>query len=147
MYGRGNRFTLCFNRREIKNKGTRNTRLKFPEKRRPFSVSLVEFKEDGEQEFLGTNRYGTPVATPLKEKSPSSVVRAGGIERIPFVFRVASAGLYFLVFSVPVPEEEKQLAKKLGFRYGANWVAKKFFFRAIDVGIRCNIDSFSTLIG
>ena len=65
-------------------------------------------------------------AIPTEEESPSSIVRAAGVERIPFVFRVGTGGLFFLVFSVPVPQEEKEIAEKLGFKYGANWVGKKF---------------------
>jgi len=111
---------------EIINKGTRNTRLEFSDDRRPFEVSSVRIGAEGKMEFETVDRYGTPVATSKKEYSPSSVVRAGGTEKVPFVFRVASAGLYLLIFSVPVPKEEKEIASKLGFKYGGNWVGKKF---------------------
>ena len=111
---------------EIRNNGTRNTRLEFPKDRKPFSVASVEIMQNGEMKFLEPDRYGTPVGTSLEEESPSSIVRAAGVERIPFVFRVGTGGLFFLVFSVPVPQEEKEIAEKLGFKYGANWVGKKF---------------------
>ena len=111
---------------EIRNNGTNNTRLEFAKDRKPFSVASVAIEQDGEMEFSVTNSCAIPVATALDEESPSILVRATGVERIPFVFRIGKVGLYLLIFSAPVPQDEKKIAEKLGFEFKGNWVGKKF---------------------
>jgi hypothetical protein len=111
---------------KIENKGTRNTRLKYPEDRKPLSVWNPEWNDKGDLQFVAVSRHGIPVSTSPNVPSPSSIIRAGGLETIPFVFRVSSPGLYLLIFSVPVPKEEISIAKKLGFVFGSNWTAKQY---------------------
>lgn len=112
---------------QIENKGTINTRLIYDEERKPLSVYPVAKVDDtGTLHFGSPDRYGTPVGTSPNELSPSVNVRAGGSERLHFLFRVKSPGLYLLAFAVPLDKDNQTIAKRLGFEFKGNWVAKEY---------------------
>lgn len=112
---------------QIENKGTINTRLAYGEDRKPLSVYPVVIVEDaGTPRFGSPEKYGTPVATSPRELSPSVNVRAGGCERLHFIFRVKSTGIYLITFAVPLDQDNQAIAKKLGFEFSGNWVAKEY---------------------
>ncbi|HLG17607.1 MAG TPA: hypothetical protein VJH03_24400 [Blastocatellia bacterium] len=114
---------------EIKNRGSRNAHLKYDETRDPFCVFPVRVEEDGSLKFEDEDRkrYRVPVSRFPNVASPSAIVRAGGCERIPFFFRVGRPGLYLLAFSVPLPQEEQDICRKLGFEFPGRWAAKEYF--------------------
>lgn len=112
---------------EIANNGIRNTRLAYDESRKPFLVFATKVKEDGTLDFIQKSAHPVHVGRHPQSTSPSVIVRAGGVERIPFFFRVDSKGLYFLVFWARASHEEQASAKELGFLYPGNYVGKKFF--------------------
>jgi hypothetical protein len=108
---------------EIENKGSRNTRLVHE---KPFSVSAVDFQDDGSLKYERQAAYHVPLSTGPSLRSPSTIVRAGGREKIPFYFRVSSPGVYLLIFSAPVSKEEQDVGKELGLVFPVKWVAKKY---------------------
>lgn len=112
---------------QVENKGTINTLLPFGDDRKPLSVyEVVSFDDEGAPQFGSPQKYGTPVATSAGVLSPNVNVRAGGTEKIHFLFRAKSAGLYFLAFAVPLDPANQEIAKKLGFKFKGNWVAKEY---------------------
>ena len=111
---------------DVQNKGLSTTRLTYDEDRRPFLIFSVDFNDDGSPEFKKLAAYSVPVGRSPNEASPSLIVRAGGHERLPFLFRVKSAGLYLLVFSASPSEEDQAQARELGFKYPSRWVAKEY---------------------
>lgn len=112
---------------QVENKGTINTRLAYGEDRKPLSVYPVVIVDGtGTPRFGSPEKYGTPVATSPGELSPSVNVRAGGCERLHFIFRVKSTGIYLLAFAVPLDQDNQAIAKKLGFEFSGNWVAKEY---------------------
>ncbi|NIS69143.1 MAG: hypothetical protein GTO12_09380 [Proteobacteria bacterium] len=112
---------------EIENKGKAHSRLDYGDNRAPFFVYPVNFRDDGTLDFEDGIHYSVPLGRSPKVASPSLIVRAGGLERIPFFFRVNSPGLYLLVFSARLTAAEQDIAKDLGFKYPGNWVAKQYF--------------------
>ena len=112
---------------EIVNKGKRNTRLIYGEEKGPLFVYAVDTTENGALSFRGVNAYPVPVGRSPNVPSPSVNVRAGGRETVPFFVRVDSAGLYLLVFTARLSDEEQEIAKRLGFKFPGNWVAKQYF--------------------
>src|SRR5437870_1594618 len=112
---------------QVENQGTINTPLAYKKDRKPLSVyPVVTFDDTGTPQFGPGQKYGTPVATSPGVLSPSVNVRAGGFERLHFLFRVESPGLYFLTFAVSLDQENQDIAKKLGFEFKGNWVAKEY---------------------
>lgn len=111
---------------QIENKGTINTRLAYGEDRKPLSVYPVVTVNDTGPHFVLPEKYGTVVATSPGELSPSVNVRAGGCERLHFLFRVKSPGLYLLTFAVALDQDNQTIAKKLGFEFRGNWAAKEY---------------------
>ena len=111
---------------EIENKGSRNTRLVHGGNERPFSVFAVDYQDDGSLKYERQAAYPVLLSTAPSSRSPSTIVRAGGREKIPFYFRVSSPGVYLLIFRAPISEEEKAVGKELGLDFPANWVAKKY---------------------
>jgi hypothetical protein len=111
---------------EIENKGIRNTRLEHGEDRRPFLVFSVDFEDDGSLKYERLAAYPVPVSRAPNSKSPSTIIRAGGREKIPFYFRVSSPGAYLLVFTAPTSKEEQDIGKDLGLDFPGNWVAKEY---------------------
>jgi hypothetical protein len=112
---------------QVENKGTISTRLAYEQGKKPLSVyEVVSFGDVGTPQFGSPQKYGTPVATSPGELSPSVNVRAGGFERLHFLFRVKSPGLYLLTFAVSLDQENQDIAKKLGFEFKGNWVAKEY---------------------
>lgn len=112
---------------EIANNGIRNARLAYDESRKPFLVFATKVNEDGTLDFIQKSAHPVHVGRHPQSTSPSVIVQAGGVERIPFFFRVGSKGLYFLVFWARASEEEQASAKELGFIYPGNYVGKMFF--------------------
>jgi hypothetical protein len=111
---------------EIENKGSRNTRLVHGGNQGPFSVFAVDFEDDGSLKYERQAAYPVLLSTRPASKSPSTIVRAGGREKIPFYFRVSSPGVYLLIFRARVSKEEKAVGKELGLKFPASWVAKKY---------------------
>jgi hypothetical protein len=111
----------------IANNGIRNTRLAYDKSRNPFLVFAAKVNENGTLDFIKKSAHPVHVGRHPQSTSPSVIVRAGGVERIPFFFRVDSKGLYFLVFWARASEEEQASAKELGFMYPGNYVGKMFF--------------------
>lgn len=112
---------------QVENKGSINTRLVFGDDRKPLSVCPVTTVDDTGTPRVGSlEKYGTIVATSPGELSPSVNVRAGGCERLHFFFRVKTPGLYLLAFAVPLDADNQAIAKKLGFEFKGNWVAKEY---------------------
>jgi hypothetical protein len=111
---------------EIENKGSRNTRLVHGGNERPFSVYAVDFEDNGSLKYEFQAAYPVLRSTAPSSTSPSTVVRAGGREKIPFYFRVSTPGVYLLIFRAPISEEEQDIGKMLGLKFPANWVAKKY---------------------
>ncbi|HEY3134631.1 MAG TPA: hypothetical protein VGL29_01155 [Blastocatellia bacterium] len=120
---------------QVENKGTINTRLEFGDDRRPLSVYPVTGTDDTGKPRVGAREtYGTPVSTSLGELSPSVNVRAGGCERIHFLFRVKTPGLYLLTFAVPLDADNQAIAEQLGFKFKGNWAAKEYVVVRQQVG-------------
>ena len=111
---------------EIENKGSRNTRLVHGGNERPFSVFAVDFQDDGSLKYERQAAYHVLLSTAPSGRSPSTIVRAGGREKIPFYFRVSSPGVYLLIFRAPISGKEQAVGKELGLDFPANWVAKKY---------------------
>lgn len=111
---------------EIENKGIRNTRLEYGKDRRPFRVFSVERRNDGSLRYELRVACPVPVSTAPAISSPSTVIRAGGREKLPFYFRVSSPGVYLLVFTAPTSEEERAVGEELGLRFPGNWMAMEY---------------------
>lgn len=83
----------------VKNLGQRSTKLRPDSMSGPVQVSKITFGKSNKSQFgrvESTKVFFLPGWQP-KEKT----VLAGGIERLPFLVRVPSAGIYFVAFSVP----------------------------------------------
>jgi hypothetical protein len=112
---------------QVENKGTINTRLVYGDDRQPLSVYPVTAIDDTGTPRVGSREtYGTPVSTSPGELSPSVNVRAGGCERIHFLFRVKAPGLYLLTFAAPLDADNQAIAAQLGFEFRGNWAAKEY---------------------
>lgn len=115
---------------EIENKGSVNTRLVHRANKKPFSVFAVDFEDDGSLKYECQAAYPVILSTAPSMISPSTIVRAGGSEKIPFFFRVSSPGVYLLIFRAripaPISNEEPDVGEELGLDFPTNWVAKKY---------------------
>lgn len=108
----------------IENRGSRNTRL--PASRSPFIVRAVEVDDSDALTFTQEQSYQVRRASDPRHPPPNIIVRAGGMERIPFFCAVSHPGLYLLTFRVSMTENEQEVAEKEGFSFAGSWVAKEY---------------------
>ncbi len=108
----------------IENRGSRNTRL--PTSRSPFVVRAVEVDDGDALTFTQEQSYQVRRASDPRHPPPNIIVRAGGIERIPFFCAVSRTGLYLLTFHVSMTEREQEVAEREGFSFAGSWVAKEY---------------------
>jgi hypothetical protein len=111
---------------EIKNRGRETVRLKFGRDRKPLWAYVVRTGQDGSLAYEEGTGYSVPVSTSPNEKTPSYIVRAGASEKIPFLCRLISPGLYLLVFTAEPSDKEQEILKKHGFVSRGNWTAKEY---------------------
>ncbi len=111
---------------EIENKGTRNTRL--PYEQPPLTVWRITFDEEGKRRSDFVDRYPVTRASNPDDPTPATIVRAGAIERIPFLLRLESRGLYLLTFVAGLSEAEVDVARTAGTPSGrgVSWVGKNY---------------------
>ncbi len=108
----------------IENLGSRNARL--PTSRSPFTVRAVQVDDGDALSFTQEQPYQVRRASDPRYPPPNIIVRAGGIERIPFFCKVGLPGLYLLTFHVSMTKEEQEVAEQEGFSFAGSWVAKEY---------------------
>jgi hypothetical protein len=111
---------------EIANRGSRNTRIEWKGQPAPFRVSLTTFDSEGKPTYAGAQEFRVPLAINPRGEAESHIIRAGGLESIPFALKVASAGLYLLSFRALVDVVEQPVAKELGAQQGTAWTCNRY---------------------
>jgi hypothetical protein len=70
--------------------------------------------------------FRVPLAFHPNDEAESHIIRAGGIESIPFALRVPVAGLYLLSFRGLVDVLEQPVAQELGAKKGTAWTCNRY---------------------
>jgi len=117
---------LCLNvTLDISNDGIRNAELRYEEDG-PLLVYSVAVRPDSTLEYVRVATSYVVSATNPQAKSRRVIVRGGGRQRVDFLVPVPAAGLYLLVFTVPVSAREREINAEFNIKANTRWNARKY---------------------
>ena len=111
---------------DLTNRGSRNTQVKWRNEPPAFYVRPARFGTDGRPEYEDAAEFRVLATLNPDHEPPSHVIRAGGMESIPFAFRVSSPGLYLLSFRAAVDEQERSVSMESGATKHVAWTGSKY---------------------
>lgn len=114
---------------ELRNVGSRDTRIEWKGQPAPFSVRRTTFNFDGSPQFTSPAiELRARQARDANVEPVSAVLRAGGRQTLTFTALVAEPGIYLLSFRGVVSDKEAEVSKEAGAQQSTTkgWTSTKF---------------------
>jgi hypothetical protein len=108
----------------VANSGSRHAQVDYPDE--PLIVFDAKADADGTLRYTRVAGAYVPRGTQPWLPSRRLLVRAGGHECLTFFVKVPSPGLYLVVLSFPISEQEQTIARQFGFETKGRWSAKRY---------------------
>lgn len=108
---------------EVKNVGSKNAEIRFP-KDGPFTIQKLDLSDNRGYLFLDN-----PVPIQAPTGGFAAVVRVGVTERIPFIRKVPSPGVYLVTFEAETSEADREITINAGMpetAMTASWRGSRF---------------------